>query len=148
MYTCMYVYMEWRNVTVLVYTYMCICIFFLCTCTWNGETSRYLFTHVYMCVNVYSDTCIYVHMHSCIHAHVCICMCAYTAVYTHVCVHVCVRIHVQLYTRTCVHVCVGGSTPLCHIIIHTMSHHHTYYVTSSYILKERLHTSHRRYMYV
>ena len=23
---------------------------------------------------------------------------------------------------------------LCHIIIHTMSHHHTYYVTSSYIL--------------
>jgi hypothetical protein len=25
-------------------------------------------------------------------------------------------------------------TILCHIIIHTMSHHHTYYVTSSYIL--------------
>ena len=23
---------------------------------------------------------------------------------------------------------------VCHIIIHTMSHHHTYYVTSSYIL--------------
>ena len=26
---------------------------------------------------------------------------------------------------------------LCHIIIHTMSHHHTYYVTSSYILYVR-----------
>jgi len=30
--------------------------------------------------------------------------------------------------------CPGTSCILCHIIIHTMSHHHTYYVTSSYIL--------------
>ena len=29
---------------------------------------------------------------------------------------------------------VTSSYILCHIIIHTMSHHHTYYVTSSYIL--------------
>jgi len=33
------------------------------------------------------------------------------------------------------HPCVWRvSYILCHIIIHTMSHHHTYYVTSSYIL--------------
>ena len=30
--------------------------------------------------------------------------------------------------------CAAQRRGLCHIIIHTMSHHHTYYVTSSYIL--------------
>jgi len=32
---------------------------------------------------------------------------------------------------------VTSSYILCHIIIHTMSHHHTYYVTSSYLSPER-----------
>ena len=35
-----------------------------------------------------------------------------------------------------VHIYVTSSYILCHIIIHAMSHHHTCYVTSSYMLKE------------
>jgi len=50
----------------------------------------------------------------------------------------------RMISRYPVHMChtmshhhtyyVTSSYILCHIIIHTMSHHHTYYVTSSYIL--------------
>jgi hypothetical protein len=35
--------------------------------------------------------------------------------------------------QVCSSVYVTSSYILCHIIIHTMSHHHTYYVTSSYM---------------
>ena len=34
----------------------------------------------------------------------------------------------------CIPNCMYTYSILCHIIIHNMSHHHTYYVTSSYIL--------------
>ena len=47
----------------------------------------------------------------------------------------CILCHIIIHTMPHHHTYyVTSSYILCHIIIHTMSHHHTYYVTSSYIL--------------
>ena len=99
-----------------------------------------------MCKHACMHACMYVCacMHACMH----VCMFACMYVCTYVCTYVCM--HAYMYV--CIHVYVhttkyeyaphnmGNNLPpqhiisLCHIIIHTMSHHHTYYVTSSYIL--------------
>ena len=45
-----------------------------------------------------------------------------------ICVYIYIYIYIHIYSY--IHVDV-----LCHIIIHTMSHHHAYYVTSSYLTR-------------
>merc|ERR1711966_637020 len=60
--------------------------------------------------------------------------------------------HIIIHTMSHHHTYyVTSSYTLCHIIIHTMSHHHTHYVTSSYILCHIIihtmshHHTHNRY---
>jgi hypothetical protein len=53
---------------------------------------------------------------------VCVCVCVCVCAYMHVCVHVCHCRIMSMYADY-----VTSSYILCHIIIHTMSHHHTDY---------------------
>jgi hypothetical protein len=53
----------------------------------------------------------------------------------HIIIHTChIIIPILKVPLICITKSVQAPYILCHIIIHTMSHHHTYYVTSSYIL--------------
>ena len=70
-----------------------------------------------------------------------VCVCVVVCKYAHLS-RLCHIIHTMSHHHTYY---VTSSYTLCHIIIHTMSHHHTYYVTSSYILCHIIHTmSHHR----
>jgi hypothetical protein len=88
----------------------------------------------------------------------CVCVCARVCVCVCVCVRVCVRARAcacarpRVFVRNvtsharCVRTCAcvqalracGRLSPN-HLFLHTMPHHHTYYVTSSYILCHIIH---------
>ena len=95
-------------------------------------------TYMYMsvCLSVCMYVCIYVCMYVCMYG----CMYRAHSMHSIECAHyktrwvqnTFYRIRARLVTAESCR--VASSYILCHIIIHTMSHHHTYYVTSSYLL--------------
>jgi len=89
--------------------YVCVCVC-MCMCA---------------CVYVCMCACVYVRMCACVY--VCMCVCAYVCMCVCVYVCMCVCVHVNMCVLQLLDVLVAH-------VWHTLSHHHTYYVTSSYIL--------------
>jgi hypothetical protein len=102
----------------------------------------YLHTHIPIYTHTYIHTYLYTHIPTYTHTYI------HTYLYTHIPTYTHTYIHTYLYTHipTYTHTLPGAKTKrqrsgphgslarLCHIIIHTVSHHPTYCVTSSYIL--------------
>ena len=118
----------------------------------------YTYIHIYIYIFIYTYIYIYsyVHIHTsyvctydvytCIHIHIYI----HIHIHIHICIYIYTHTHTYTYTGNAQgdrlqhversqrqHTCRSTDAPcaptglssVCHIIIHTLSHHHTYYVT-------------------
>ena len=126
MYVCVYMYVCIMFIYVLcLYVYLCIYAYsrhwwryddmYVCWC---------MYAYMYICIHVYMYTCIYVYTYNMFGK----------SLYHFVClsVYMCKeRVWHAGTSSSPQPIYVTSSYILCHIIIHTMSHHHTYYVTSS-----------------
>jgi len=107
-----------------------------CTCTHRKHYIR-AYMHMHTPETLY--TCMYAHLkqyvRACMHMHtsdpIYTCMYAHAHIWHIIHVHICTYTHLTLVPLRMTKTKHSWQNILCHIIIHTMSHHHTYYVTSS-----------------
>ena len=116
---CMHAYIHTYIHTCMPATYIHICIYirtYIHICI-------YIHTYIHACIHTYIHTCIHTYIHTCIHT------------YIHTYIHAYIHTYTHTYSWRVWSVSRGLKVTslyiLCHIIINTMSHHHTYYVTSS-----------------
>jgi len=111
---------------VCVHVCVCVCVC-LCVCVCTGKRAKHRTTQ---CVPLNQNVFSYYRM--CSLTTECVLLLQNVCSYYRMC-YLTAECVLLLQALICTQ-CSEHRATLCHIIIHTMSHHHTYYVTSSYIL--------------
>ena len=102
----------------------------------GGIKYMYVYVCIYICVCVCVCECVC--ERECVCLCVCVCVYLYTYMYIHMYIYACIHLHIYIHGphtnasyTTCVCTCTHTQAwhtlqrIQCHIIIHTMSHHHT-----------------------